>query len=214
MGQVDNTSQFLELPVEIRLNIYGFVELLNPLEHPTKALRSLQDSCLFVQNEIQSEMLMRMAQSVRTIANKIRERGDEIEYTPQTTVIGWLNLTVSRRRIASMFTVLDPFLEFSRLHFKSLRITLHEYQGCKDFEPFADTFVSAALTLGRTIRRWHKKDRPVALGCWILDWSAYPERSNARISCGKGSKGSRWTTDLWLDQDRWLTGVRFYEIGR
>jgi hypothetical protein len=115
----------LDLPAELRLHIYDYYVPDNPLKVPPGEFSGLLYSCRHMRSELEPFNCEAIAQSIQDIAKDIRDKGDDIIYTPPITFHGWFNLTVSRPMTTYMFICNDTFWEFSDFRFNTFTIAFH-----------------------------------------------------------------------------------------
>ncbi|KAH7068087.1 hypothetical protein BKA63DRAFT_105968 [Paraphoma chrysanthemicola] len=204
----------IHMPTEIRLQIYSYVVPDAPLKFPSNVYSGLLYCCKTIKDELEPELCKSIAVCAHEIAKRIREKGDEILYTPPTTLSGWLHLTFSRPKTKNMFVDGDPFLEFMHLHFITLTITFHnDAQGYEYYRGRPETYQVAARTLATHIRKSSRLDTtgacPAMRNC-ILDWSRSPSYASDWIMKSLGGNAmDLWEADAWLDDWGVMTGVSF-----
>lgn len=203
------------LPSEIRLHIYSYVVPKIPLMIPPREFSGLLYSCKAIQAELEPEICKSMARFIGAIAAKIRICGDEMTYTPPTSLQGWLNLTISRPKTKNMFISGDPFLWFKYLYFDVLIVTFHnDEKGYEYYQGTPRTYQQAARSLANELSRYSSREDFPAMRRWILDWRAYPQYSNStRIETSLYAGGIHaWEVDQWIDDAGVITGVCFFRV--
>jgi hypothetical protein len=103
------------LAVEIHLVMYSYIIPKGSLKLPPEEYFGSLYSCTTIRDEMGPESCKAMAAYIGEVAATIRDRGDELIYTPPTRLYGWLNLTVSRPKREDMFARDDPFLDLRYL---------------------------------------------------------------------------------------------------
>jgi hypothetical protein len=124
----DAASPLLQLPTELRLQIYGYVVPDVPLSVPPNQFTGLLYSCKTILNELEPEICKHLAAAVNSIDDLIRahHNGKGIRFTPPTEFSGWRNVTISRAKEWKMFMPGDPYLKFKDVHFDVFNITVYD----------------------------------------------------------------------------------------
>jgi hypothetical protein len=114
----------LELPTELRLQIYSYFLPDVPLSVPPNEFTGLLYSCKTILYELEPEICKRLTVAVNAIDELIRASwdGKGIQYTPPTTVRGWRSLDVYRTVESKHFMPGDPYLLFKDLYFDTFTI--------------------------------------------------------------------------------------------
>jgi hypothetical protein len=114
----------LELPTELRLQIYSYFLPDVPLSVPPNEFTGLLYSCKTILYELEPEICKRLTVAVNAIDELIRASwdGKGIQYTPPTTFRGWRSLDVYRTVESKHFMPGDPYLLFKDLYFDTFTI--------------------------------------------------------------------------------------------
>jgi hypothetical protein len=173
-------------------------------------------TCKHVRWELEPIICKAIARSILDTAKKIRDRGDDIAYTPPTAFHGWLSLTVSRLMTTYMFTCNDPFWGLRDFRFNTFTIA---FDGAHDgYEPYVGpqrplvSYERAASIIGVRLGAFADTRRPKTMKRWVLDWSACSspimEHLGKSITLMLACK--RWDADAKTDDEDNLMRVCFY----
>lgn len=205
-------SPILRLPSELHLHICSFIIPENPLTVPPKEYSGLLFTCKALRDELEPEICKRIASAIHDLAARIRNEGDDINYTPPTTLHGWRNLTVSRPMSPYMFAKKDPFLGFKYFYFDTFTVTVDFAAERKPFPPHLVPL--AAVSLAIEISALDLNHRYPSMKRWRLDWRALPQKtlgSAVEIALYGGPSGDRWEVENMVDEEDAVTGVCFYK---
>jgi hypothetical protein len=128
----------LNLPAELRLHIYSYIIPYSPLTVDARTYCGLLCTCKAIRDDFGPELCKAIAKDVHAIAARIRDKGDDIIFTPPKTFNGWRNLTVSRPKKRGLFLDNDPFLDFQHFNFDSFTVSFHNdikgYEFYKEYQ--------------------------------------------------------------------------------
>lgn len=205
------TSPLLDLPAELRLLIYDKIGRRTEPSNFTNLLLT----CKALYNELEPDICKAFAKTVEGIAASIRADGDEILYTPPTTLHGWLNLTVSRQKRAYMFHDKDQYMHFQYIYFHRFTITFHNHaEGFELRRDMPDTYQAAASRLAVRLSGCYDVDAFPAMKRWVLDWAQFPQ-ADARKRMNyplRWFNREAWMMDTFKNEEGLLTGVCFRRV--
>ncbi|OAL44576.1 hypothetical protein IQ07DRAFT_592258 [Pyrenochaeta sp. DS3sAY3a] len=202
------TSCLLDLPAELRLLIYDKIGRRTEPSNFTNLLLT----CKALYNELEPDICKAFAKTVEGIAASIRADGDEIIYTPPTTLHGWLNLTVSRPKRAYMFRENDCYMHFQYIYFHRFTITFHnDSEGFEQLRGIPTTYQAAASRLAVRLSGCYDVDAYPAMKRWVLDWAQFPHADAIKRMHHPLTWFNReaWTMDTYKNAEGLLTGVCF-----
>ncbi|KAF2686692.1 hypothetical protein K458DRAFT_416044 [Lentithecium fluviatile CBS 122367] len=168
------TSPLIALPAELRLRVYDFVIPPIPLSAPPSGLLS---SCNFIRQELEHEILKRMAAFLLDVQARCRRvHAEDMDFSIPQNLGDLFNFHVSRPNNKYSFTRIDPFMALMYMHFNTLYITA---TSPPDFEPSPFRVRRVLQSNTRNLCMWMstraaEKNQPAANRI-VYDWSHDPQ---------------------------------------
>jgi hypothetical protein len=175
----------LELPTELRLQIYSYFLPDVFLSVPPNDFTGVLYSCKTILYELDPEICKRLTVAVNAIDELIRARwnGKGIQYTPPTTFRGWRSLDVYRTAESKHFMPGDPYLLFKDLYFDTFTVVFvsDNWPDPPGYPAYPDAYRRAAETLSQAIATDCKRGVGPKMKRCVIDWCASAEHVDMEL---------------------------------